>query len=174
MNYQQQDTSSRAIINKNNATSTISVILLAGNETELYLPPCLSEIIGFRVKSLSWANTPGTFATGSTLQLVSQELTENCLNQSNFILPNPSNILAGQVNRFPVIATWEFKKGVASSSDLYLRYQKQPIIWLQRPTNFSRLSFKVFVDLDFQGVIFDSTNGVVVCIEFFYHVHTSK
>lgn len=174
MNYPQQDTISKGIINKNNETSTISVILIAGNETPLFLPPCLDNIIGFRVKSLSWTNTPESFATGTTLQLVSQELTENCLNQSNFIIPDSVNIRSALVNRFPIIATWEFKKGVSSPTDLYLRYQEQPIIWLQRPSFFNRLSFKIFINRDFEDINFDLSNGVEVVIEFFYHVNTSK
>ncbi|HXU95462.1 MAG TPA: hypothetical protein VFP45_03400 [Candidatus Nitrosotalea sp.] len=174
MNYQQQDTISKAIVNKNDETSTISVILIAGNEKPLYLPPCLYDIIGFRVRSLSWTNTPESFATGSSLQLASQELTENCLNQSSFLIPDSVNPNSAQANRFPIIATWEFKKGVASPNDLYLRRDKQPIIWLQRPSYFNRLSFKVFIDRSFEDVNFDLSNGVAVTIEFFYHVKTSK
>jgi len=174
MNYPQLDTTSKAIVNKNNVTSTISVILVSGNEVPLYLPPCLYDIIGFRIKSLSWTNTPEAFATGTTLQLVSQELTENCVNQSCFIIPDSVNIRTTQANKFPIIATWEFKKGVASATDLYLRYQEQPIFWLQRPSFFNRLSFKVFINQSFDDINFDLSNGLTVTVEFFYHVHTSK
>lgn len=165
---------SKAIINKNDVTSTISVIQIAGNDLQLYLPPCLYDIIGFRVKSLSWTNTPEGFATGTNFQLASQELTENTINQSSFLIPDSVNILKAQLSQFPIIATWEFKKGVASPTDSYLRYQEQPIFWLQRPSTFTRLSFKVFINQSSEDITFDLSNGVVVTIEFFHHVRTSK
>ena len=174
MSYPLQDIKdSEAIANKNNQGTTISVILLAKNEHVIFLSPCLSNIIGFRVKALSWLVTPASFTPGSTLQISSPELTENCINQSSFIATDSSILPSARIFRSPIIATWEFKKGVAPEN-LYLRREEQPIIWLQRPSYFNRISFKIFIDGDYQGISFDETNLMVLTIEFFYHVNTSK
>jgi hypothetical protein len=174
MNYLQQKPDSQAIKNKNNQGTSTQILQLFSNNQTIMLPQVLIDIIGVKVKSLSWSVDP-TGITGSNLLFLScDDLIENTVNQSQIISPSPFDPSGAtqQANPKNIIASW-----VLSTLNTTLRYPNadtpnydQSIIWFNRPQTLTK--FKLVFETDQGQIGFDVNSKVNVVLEYYYHINT--
>ncbi len=173
MNYPNASQNSPSIKNKNNLGTSTQILHLTGNRKRIFLPFALINVIGVRVKSLSYSITPTNYSTSQLLVLSCDDLIESTMNQSYIIVSDPSDPSGSTQFAMAksIIATW-----VAITSafppepipNYNLPNYEQPIIWFKKPMRFSDFAF--CLDTDIVQLDFDATNRVILVLEFFYHV----
>lgn len=173
MSYQSASQNSPSIRNKNNLGTSTQILHLTGNRKRIFLPFALKNVIGVRVKSLSYSITPANYSNSQLLVLSCDDLIESTMNQSYIIVSDPADPSGStQFNMAKsIIATW-----VAITPDFpplpipnyNLPNYEQPILWFKRPQEFASLSFSL--DTDLVQLDFNTTNRVILVLEFFYHV----
>lgn len=167
---------SPSIANKNELGVTIQVFHLTSNNRRIYLSKRLNDIIGVRVRSLSYRTAPTGTNVSSVLTLSSDDMLENAINQSNVIYADPSDPSGStQFSMLrSLLATWVLSGAPTSTSLNVPNYQspnyKQPIIWFSKPFSWTSLSF--LLESEYGPVVFSATNGVILVLEFFYKLKT--
>lgn len=175
MNYLNANPNSQSIDNKNNLGTSTQILHLTGNRKRIFLPAPLFDVIGMRVKSLSFATTPTNYSNSQILVLSCDDLIETTMNQSYIILADPNDPSGSSQIAIAksIVATWVAQEPAFPPLPIpnyNLPNYEQPIVWFKKPMRFT--SFNFILDTDLVQLDFDATNRVILILEFFYFSQT--
>jgi hypothetical protein len=177
MNYLSDKPNSPSIKNKNNLGISFQVIHLTRNRARQFLRTPLYDVIGVRVRTLSFGTQPANIAGSQIIILSCDDMAEKSKNESTIITVDPADPTGSTLFMSPksILATWLWQPvGVPPISipNYNTPNFEQSIIWFEKPMCFTNLTFTLETDL--VELSFDSTNKVILVLEFFYHLETEK
>lgn len=175
MNFLLQNPNSKPITNKNNVGTTIQIIQITKNRKRIFLPVILTDIIGFKVRSVSWAVPPVGYSGSSIFYLCSEDLVENTINQSIVITADPADPSGStqEVVQRSIIASWvpqEFPPFSWNTINYSNPNYEPTTIWLKKPLKISDIEFTF--ESDTNEIVIDVNTKLILVMEFYYYLET--